>query len=90
MPLALDRLVKVASLCDGGIVSSTAAKDLLEDLMIKDIDPEKLAKDRGLMQVSDEGELVLLSNKCYPKTPKLLRMLETANLKLSVFWWAKL
>lgn len=50
-------LIKVVSMLDENKLSSTAAKDLLYDIVSKNSDPEKLAKDRNLLQVSDDGEL---------------------------------
>lgn len=55
---ASDKLIKLASMIDGNILSSSAAKTIIEDVIQKNSDPEVVAKKRNLIQVSDEGELI--------------------------------
>lgn len=57
---SLDQLVSLASMVDSSQLSSTAAKDLLEEVITKKQDPYQLAADKQLLQVSDESELVMI------------------------------
>jgi aspartyl-tRNA(Asn)/glutamyl-tRNA(Gln) amidotransferase subunit B len=57
---AIQKLVELAAMVDGALISATAAKDILADVISKNLDPQKLAADKGLLQVSDAGELVLI------------------------------
>lgn len=55
--LAVPAFVSVIRLVVAGDLSSRGAKDLLAILLDEGGDPEVLAKERGLLQVSDEGAL---------------------------------
>lgn len=51
------RFVKLAEMVTGNKLSSTAAKSLLLDIVQKGSDPEQLATEKNLLQVSDTAEL---------------------------------
>jgi len=53
-------LAKLAGMVDGNILSSTAAKEVLNEIFVSDDDPEVIAKSKNLIQVSDVGELEML------------------------------
>lgn len=63
------KLIKLSKLVSDGKLSSTAAKEVLADLIVSDQDPEDIANRMNLLQVSDEGEIaeivkqVLADNK---------------------------
>jgi aspartyl-tRNA(Asn)/glutamyl-tRNA(Gln) amidotransferase subunit B len=78
---SVDNLAQLASLQDGGVISSTAAKGLIEDMISKNKDPEKLAKERGLIQVSDEGELVIIIEGVLAENPKAVIDIRGGQLK---------
>lgn len=50
-------LAKVIELADGGTISGLAAKDVLKINIETGKSPQEIVKDKGLEQVSDEGEL---------------------------------
>jgi len=50
-------LIKLSELVAANKLSSTAAKEVLAELQIKDGDPEQIATARNLLQVSDEAEI---------------------------------
>lgn len=50
-----DRAIKLSTMVANKEVSSTAAKEIWLHLSKTEDDPEKIAKERNLMQVSDEG-----------------------------------
>ncbi|MEK7472131.1 MAG: Asp-tRNA(Asn)/Glu-tRNA(Gln) amidotransferase subunit GatB, partial [Patescibacteria group bacterium] len=56
--VSIDKLVKLASMVDGGILSSSAAKSVMIEMLINDKNPEEIAKSKNLLQVSDESELM--------------------------------
>jgi len=56
----LHKLVDLVAMMDGGMLSSSAAKDMLHDLINKNISAEQLANDKDLVQVSDSGELEMI------------------------------
>jgi aspartyl-tRNA(Asn)/glutamyl-tRNA(Gln) amidotransferase subunit B len=54
---------------DAGKLSSTNAKMLLDDIG-EDEDPEKVAENRGLIQMSDSGEMEAIVSQVLNDNPK--------------------
>ena len=63
MPSA-DDLIALAEMVEKSEISSNAASELFNDLMAGKTDPRKLAEQKNLLQVSDEGALPPSSTKC--------------------------
>lgn len=63
-------LVQLASMVDGSELSSTSAKDLLKEIVTKDVPPRQLATEKNLLQVSDESELVLIVERILAENQK--------------------
>ena len=57
IPLTPEALAKMIELIKNGTISSKIAKTVFEELVTKGGDPEQIVKEKGLMQISDEGEL---------------------------------
>lgn len=79
--IALEQLVKLAAMVDGNQLSSTAAKDLLPEIVTKNIDPETLAKQKNLLQVSDEGELVMIVEQILSENQKAADDVRNGEMK---------
>jgi aspartyl-tRNA(Asn)/glutamyl-tRNA(Gln) amidotransferase subunit B len=58
LELAPNHLGELIALVDEGVISNKIAKDLLPELIGSDSSPRTIVKDRGMIQVSDEGVLV--------------------------------
>jgi aspartyl-tRNA(Asn)/glutamyl-tRNA(Gln) amidotransferase subunit B len=56
-PLTPQHLAKLLTLVKKGTISGKIAKDVFEELFKTGADPEEIVKQRGLVQISDEGEL---------------------------------
>lgn len=67
---AVDRLVMLAAMVDGAELNSSSAKELLKDIIQQDADPRALASERNLLQVSDEGELVMIVQQVIAENEK--------------------
>lgn len=52
-----ESLAKLIKLIENGTISTKIAKQIFEELIEKGGDPEAIVKEKGLMQISDEGEL---------------------------------
>ncbi|MBI4086490.1 Asp-tRNA(Asn)/Glu-tRNA(Gln) amidotransferase subunit GatB [Candidatus Kaiserbacteria bacterium] len=68
VPLSLEnaspvRFAKLMHLLIGGAINSRVAKDLIPESLFGREDPEKVAKERGLLQQSGEGELLPIVEK---------------------------
>lgn len=57
LALTPDGLAKMIQLIEDGTISSKIAKKVFAELVEKGGDPEKIVKDKGLVQISDEGQL---------------------------------
>lgn len=57
LALTPDSLGKMIRLIEDGTISSKIAKKVFADLVEKGGDPEQIVKDKGLVQISDEGQL---------------------------------
>ena len=56
--LTPDNLAGMIKLIEKGTISSKIAKKVFKELVEKGGDPEKIVKEKGLVQISDEGELL--------------------------------
>ncbi|WP_082235195.1 Asp-tRNA(Asn)/Glu-tRNA(Gln) amidotransferase subunit GatB [Halobacillus massiliensis] len=57
LALTPEGLAKLIKLIEDGTISSKIAKKVFGDLVEKGGDPDKIVKDKGLVQISDEGQL---------------------------------
>jgi len=61
--LTPEALGKMITLIDDGTLSSKMAKKVFAELIEKGGDPEKIIKEKGLVQISDEGQLTEIVTK---------------------------
>lgn len=57
VPLTPEALAKMIGLIEKGTISSKIAKKVFQELIENGGDPETIVKEKGLVQISDEGEL---------------------------------
>ena len=57
IPFTAEQLGKLVCLIDKGIISSKIAKQVLEELFEHPRDPEEIIKEKGWLQISDEGAI---------------------------------
>ncbi|WP_025026128.1 Asp-tRNA(Asn)/Glu-tRNA(Gln) amidotransferase subunit GatB [Caldalkalibacillus mannanilyticus] len=63
LALTPESLGKLVSLIEKGTISGKIAKTIFNDLVEKGGDPEQIVKDKGLVQISDESELIKIVNQ---------------------------
>ena len=56
-PITPSALAKMLQLVDGGVISGKIAKKVFEEMYTSGKEPQDIVKEKGLEQVSDEGEL---------------------------------
>lgn len=78
---ALEQLVKLASMLDSNKLSSTAAKEILQDVIANNSDPESIAKAKNLLQVSDEGELIMIIEQVISDNEKAAEDVKNGEMK---------
>jgi aspartyl-tRNA(Asn)/glutamyl-tRNA(Gln) amidotransferase subunit B len=70
VPVAPERLAKLASRVSDGTVSQKLAKDVLADMWARDADPDDIIEKRGLKQISDAGALEKIVADVLSKNPR--------------------
>ena len=65
-----ESLAAMIKLIENGTISSKIAKQIFVDLVEKGGDPEAIVKEKGLVQISDEGELRRIINEALDKGPQ--------------------
>ena len=57
IPFTAESLAELVSLIDKGTISSAIGKKVIEELFENPNDPEEIIKEKGWIQISDEGEI---------------------------------
>lgn len=57
IPFTADQLGKMIVLIENGTISSAIGKKVLEELFENPADPESIVKEKGWIQISDEGAI---------------------------------
>lgn len=57
MKFSPENLAKLIELTEAGIINSTVAKEVFEQVFKEDVDPDKYVEEKGLKTVDDEGAL---------------------------------
>lgn len=74
-------LIKLSQMVEDGKLNSSSAKELLSKLSIKDRDPEELAKELNLIQISDDSELEKMVEQVMAENPKPVQDLKNGEEK---------
>ena len=70
IPFTAEELGKLVILIDKGTISSSIGKKVLEELFENPRDPELIIKEKGWIQISDEGEIKALVTKILEANPQ--------------------
>ncbi|WP_280770341.1 Asp-tRNA(Asn)/Glu-tRNA(Gln) amidotransferase subunit GatB [Salipaludibacillus daqingensis] len=70
IPMTPEALVNMIKLIEKGTISSKIAKKVFKELIENGGDPEKIVKDKGLVQISDEGEIRKMVNETLDSNPQ--------------------
>jgi aspartyl/glutamyl-tRNA(Asn/Gln) amidotransferase, B subunit len=78
-----DNLIKLSEMTAENKLSSTAAKEIFNELLTNDSDPEKIAQSRNLLQVSDTGEIEKIVSEVLndPSAAKAIEDIRSGNDK---------
>jgi aspartyl-tRNA(Asn)/glutamyl-tRNA(Gln) amidotransferase subunit B len=69
LPLAPDGLAELVGLVADGTISRNQAKDVLDECLREPKRPKQVVEERGLVQVSDEGELAAVLDALVAEHP---------------------
>jgi len=76
-----DNLIKLSEMVEANKLSSTAAKEVLSELLKTDKDPEAIAADKNLLQVSDEGAIAKIVEQVLAENPKAAEDVKNGEMK---------
>lgn len=76
-----EQLIKLSELVSANKLSSTAAKEVLAELRKSGGDPEKIAADKNLLQVSDEGEIAKIVEQVLADNAKAAEDVKNGEMK---------
>ena len=70
IPFDSNQLGKLVLLIDNGTISSSIGKKVLEELFENPKNPEEIIKEKGWIQISDEGAIKKIVNKILKENPQ--------------------
>jgi len=79
--VSYENLIKLSQLVSDNKLSSTAAKEVLTEVLASDADPEKIAADKNLLQVSDEGEIAKIVETVLKDNAKAAEDVKNGEMK---------
>lgn len=86
LPLTPASLAELIGLIEKGMISSKIAKDILPELLEKGGSPQALVEKKGLIQMSDTGELEKLIDEVLAAHPEELAQYRAGKTKLQGFF----
>jgi len=76
-----EALIKLSQMVADNKLSSTAAKEVLAELLKTGDDPEKIAEAKNLLQVSDEGEIIKIVDQVLAENVKAAEDVRNGEMK---------
>ncbi|UTR13709.1 Asp-tRNA(Asn)/Glu-tRNA(Gln) amidotransferase subunit GatB [Salipaludibacillus sp. LMS25] len=70
VPMTPESLVKMIQLIEKGTISSKIAKKVFKEMIENGGEPEQIVKDKGLVQISDEGEILNMVTETLDNNPQ--------------------
>ena len=74
-------LIKLSQMVEDNKLSSTAAKEVLTEVLKTGADPEKVAADKNLLQVSDEGAITEIVKQVLSENAKAAEDVKNGEMK---------
>ncbi|HET6925099.1 MAG TPA: Asp-tRNA(Asn)/Glu-tRNA(Gln) amidotransferase subunit GatB, partial [Candidatus Saccharimonadales bacterium] len=75
------QLIKLSQMVEANKLSSTAAKEVLAEVLKTGADPEQVAGDKNLLQVSDEGAIAEIVAKVLAENEKAATDVKSGEMK---------
>ncbi len=75
------QLFTLVSMVDSNLLSSTAAKEVLEEVLRSGEDPKKIAEDKNLIQESDEDALIMIVQQVLSDNQKAAEDVKNGEMK---------
>lgn len=78
-------LSTLASMVDSGLLSSSAAREVLIELVKTGKDPKQIAEEKNLIQESDEAAIAMIVEKVLSENPKAVADIKSGEMKVIGF-----
>ncbi|MBC7581431.1 Asp-tRNA(Asn)/Glu-tRNA(Gln) amidotransferase subunit GatB [Aeromicrobium sp.] len=76
-----EQLITLSQMVADNRLSSTAAKEVLAEVLKTGADPEQVARDKNLIQVSDEGAIIIIVDQVLSDNPKAAEDVRNGEMK---------
>jgi len=80
------QIAQLIKLVDNKTIACKIAKQVFEEMVKEGTNPDKIVKDKGLIQISDPDIIVPIINEIIEKNPDNLAKFKAGNTKLSGFF----
>ena len=84
-PVSAAQLASLLTMVEKGTISGKIAKTVFAEMLTSGDEPEKIVKDKGLVQMSDEGELVALVREIIEAHPEQAQQFRDGKTKVIGF-----
>lgn len=85
-PVAPEKLAALLNLIGNGQISGRIAKEVFQDMWQTGKDPAKIVEEKGLVQISDTGELEAMADKVLADNPQMVEQYKSGKDKLFGFF----
>lgn len=79
--LSVDNLIALSQMVGDNKLSSTAAKEVLDDMLASGDSPAAIAERKNLLQVSDEGAILAIVQKVIAENPKAAADVQAGEMR---------
>jgi aspartyl-tRNA(Asn)/glutamyl-tRNA(Gln) amidotransferase subunit B len=89
-PVKPAQLAALLKMVDAGTISGKIAKTVFTEMLVSGDDPDRIVKDKGLVQMSDEGELVAMVRDIIAENPEQAQQFRDGKTKVIGFFVGQL
>ena len=89
-PVSPQNLAALLNMVEKGTISGKIAKTVFEEMMASGKDPETVVKEKNLVQMSDEGELLTIVQEIIAENPGQVAQYKDGKTKLMGFFVGQL
>ncbi|MFA6499179.1 MAG: Asp-tRNA(Asn)/Glu-tRNA(Gln) amidotransferase GatCAB subunit B, partial [Desulfurivibrionaceae bacterium] len=83
-------LAALLAMIDAGTISGKIAKTVFEEMMVSGKDPEAVVKEKGLVQMSDQGEIMAIVKEIIAANPEQAQQFREGKTKVMGFFVGQL
>jgi aspartyl-tRNA(Asn)/glutamyl-tRNA(Gln) amidotransferase subunit B len=89
-PVSPENLAALLAMIDAGTISGKIAKAVFEEMMVSGKDPESVVKEKGLVQMSDQGEIMAIVREIIAANPEQAAQFREGKTKVMGFFVGQL